>query len=124
MTRDDVEHGKPRPDLFIKAARGLEVQPERCLSLEDSHNGIRSAHAAGTMPVMVPDIVRPTDEIRAMCAAVVDDLGRPLAGAATCDGSAAWTRAGLRLRRRPDFTDCWGSGTDRIPRDRCSGSRA
>jgi HAD superfamily hydrolase (TIGR01509 family) len=74
VTRDDVEHGKPRPDLFIKAARGLEVQPERCLSLEDSHNGIRSAHAAGTMPVMVPDIVRPTDEIRAMCAAVVDDL--------------------------------------------------
>jgi HAD superfamily hydrolase (TIGR01509 family) len=74
VTRDDVEHGKPRPDLFIKAARGLEVQPERCLSLEDSHNGIRSAHAAGTMPVMVPDIVRPTDEIRAMCVAVVDDL--------------------------------------------------
>jgi HAD superfamily hydrolase (TIGR01509 family) len=74
VTRDDVEHGKPRPDLFIRAACGLEVQPQRCLSLEDSHNGIRSAHAAGAMPVMVPDIVRPTDEIRAMCVAVADDL--------------------------------------------------
>lgn len=74
VTRDDVEHGKPRPDVYIRAAAGLGVAPARCLALEDSHNGIRAAYAAGMMPVMVPDIVAPTDEIRAMCVAVVDTL--------------------------------------------------
>jgi HAD superfamily hydrolase (TIGR01509 family) len=74
VTRDDVEYGKPRPDVFIKAAGELGIAPERCLALEDSHNGIRAAYAARTMPVMVPDIIAPTDEIRAMCAAVVDTL--------------------------------------------------
>lgn len=74
VTRDDVAHGKPRPDLFIKAAEGLGIEARHCLSLEDSHNGIRSAHAAGTMPVMVPDIVPPSDEIRAMCVAIVGSL--------------------------------------------------
>jgi beta-phosphoglucomutase-like phosphatase (HAD superfamily) len=42
--------------------------------LEDSHNGIRAAHAAMTMPVMVPDILAPSDEIRAMCIAVLGSL--------------------------------------------------
>ena len=74
VTRDDVSHGKPRPDLFIKAAGDLGIEPRHCLSLEDSHNGIRAAHAARTMPVMVPDIVPPTDEIRAICIAVVGSL--------------------------------------------------
>jgi HAD superfamily hydrolase (TIGR01509 family) len=74
VTRDEVAHGKPRPDLFIRAAESLGIEPWHCLSLEDSHNGIRSAYAAKTMPVMVPDIVPPTGEIRAMCVAVVDSL--------------------------------------------------
>jgi HAD superfamily hydrolase (TIGR01509 family) len=74
VTRDEVSHGKPRPDLFIKAAEGLGMEARHCLALEDSHNGIRAAHAAGAMPVMVPDIVPPSDEIRAMCVAVVGSL--------------------------------------------------
>lgn len=74
VTRDEVERGKPSPDVFIKAASELGVDPSRCLVLEDSLNGIRAAHAAGTMPVMVPDIVGPTDEIRSMCIAIVDSL--------------------------------------------------
>jgi HAD superfamily hydrolase (TIGR01509 family) len=74
ITRDEVPYGKPRPDLFIKAAGKLGIEPKHCLSLEDSPNGIRSAHAAGTMPIMVPDILLPTDEIRAMCIAVVGSL--------------------------------------------------
>lgn len=74
ITRDDVARGKPSPDLFTRAARDLGVEPRRCLSLEDSFNGIRAAHAAGTMPVMVPDILLPTDEIRALCVAVVGSL--------------------------------------------------
>jgi HAD superfamily hydrolase (TIGR01509 family) len=74
VTRDDVPRGKPSPDVFQKAARELDCDPRHCLALEDSANGIRSAHAAGTMPVMVPDIVVPTSEIRAMCAAVLQSL--------------------------------------------------
>src|SRR3954451_16781289 len=43
VTRNDVSRGKPHPDLFLKAARDLQVAPERCLVLEDSHNGMRAA---------------------------------------------------------------------------------
>jgi beta-phosphoglucomutase-like phosphatase (HAD superfamily) len=73
-TREDVARGKPHPDLFLKAARDLGVGAERCLVLEDSYHGIRAAHAAGAMPVMVPDLLPATDELRALCVAVVCDL--------------------------------------------------
>ena len=74
LTRDDVEHPKPKPDLFLGAAARLGIDPALCVAVEDSHNGVRSAHAAGMMTVMVPDIITATDEIRAMCVAVVDSL--------------------------------------------------
>jgi HAD superfamily hydrolase (TIGR01509 family) len=74
LTRDDVQHGKPHPELYLKASQALGVKPSRCLAIEDSHNGIRSAYAAGAMPIMVPDLLIPTDEIRAMCIGVVGDL--------------------------------------------------
>lgn len=74
FTGDDVTMGKPHPEIFLKAAGALSTPPRRCVVLEDSHNGIRAAHAAGTMPIMVPDLVQPTDDIRAKCVVVVDDL--------------------------------------------------
>jgi HAD superfamily hydrolase (TIGR01509 family) len=74
VTREDVAHGKPHPDLFRKAASDLGVRPQRCLVLEDSYNGIRAAHAAGMMPVMVPDLLAATDEVCRLCVAVVGDL--------------------------------------------------
>ena len=74
LTRDDVENSKPKPDLFLRAAAGIGIAPEHCVAVEDSHNGVRSAHAAGMMTVMVPDIVAATDEVRALCVAVVASL--------------------------------------------------
>jgi HAD superfamily hydrolase (TIGR01509 family) len=74
VTWEDVERGKPHPDLFLKAAREIGVKPRRCVVLEDSPLGIRGAHAAGTMPIMVPDLLAATDELRKMCVAVVKDL--------------------------------------------------
>ena len=74
VTRDDVEHSKPRPDIFLKAALGIDVTPDNCLAVEDSHNGVRAAHAAGMITVMVPDLVQPNDEMRALCHAVFEDL--------------------------------------------------
>jgi HAD superfamily hydrolase (TIGR01509 family) len=47
VTRDDVEQGKPAPDIFLTAAQGLGVAPSDCLVYEDSDEGITAAHAAG-----------------------------------------------------------------------------
>jgi HAD superfamily hydrolase (TIGR01509 family) len=74
IARGDYERGKPAPDPFLKAAEALGVEPSHCLALEDSHNGIRAAHAAGMMTVMVPDLLEATDEIRALCARVIESL--------------------------------------------------
>jgi HAD superfamily hydrolase (TIGR01509 family) len=54
---DDVEREKPNPDLFGRAAGALGLDPEVCLALDDSHNGIASAYAAGCKVVMVQDLV-------------------------------------------------------------------
>ncbi|HWI20169.1 MAG TPA: HAD family phosphatase [Vicinamibacterales bacterium] len=74
VAHGDYEHGKPHPAPFLKAAEKLGVAPEDCLALEDSYNGVRSACAAGMMTVMVPDLLSPTDDIRAICLHVALDL--------------------------------------------------
>jgi HAD superfamily hydrolase (TIGR01509 family) len=70
----DYENSKPAPDPFLTAAQRLGVASHLCLALEDSHNGVRSASSAGMMTVMVPDLLEPTDEIRALCSFVARDL--------------------------------------------------
>lgn len=74
VTFEDVARGKPHPDIFLAAARAVGASPQRCVVLEDSPLGIRGAHAAGTMPIMVPDLLAPTDALRKLCVAVVKDL--------------------------------------------------
>jgi beta-phosphoglucomutase-like phosphatase (HAD superfamily) len=74
VTCDDLERGKPHPDIYLCAAKRLGVPAARCLALEKSHNGVRAAHGAGMQVVMVPDLLGPTDEMRAKCEAVVPDL--------------------------------------------------
>jgi len=78
LTRDDVTRGKPSPDLYLLAASRLGLSPELCVAVEDSNHGVTSAHAAGAITIMVPDILPPTDESRTRCVAVVDDLGAVL----------------------------------------------
>lgn len=63
---DQVTHSKPDPEIFLKAAEALNAKPEECYIIEDSFNGIRAAHAAGMHPVMVPDLLEPDDEIKAL----------------------------------------------------------
>ena len=75
-TRSDVARGKPAPDLFIKAANELGVRAERCLVLEDSHNGVRAAVAAGCCPIMVPDLLAATSEMEDACLAILADLDK------------------------------------------------
>jgi HAD superfamily hydrolase (TIGR01509 family) len=74
VCRGDYENGKPAPDPFLRAAERLGVEPRSCLALEDSHVGVRSASAAGMMTVMVPDLLEPTEELRALCVLVARDL--------------------------------------------------
>ena len=74
VARGDYANGKPAPDPFLKAAGRLGAAPALCLALEDSHNGVRSASAAGMMAVMVPDLIPATDEIQGLCTHVVVDL--------------------------------------------------
>jgi HAD superfamily hydrolase (TIGR01509 family) len=70
----DYATGKPAPDPFLRAAERLGADPARCLALEDSHNGVRSAAAAGMMTIMVPDLLEPTEEMRTLCLLVARDL--------------------------------------------------
>ena len=60
MTGNDVENGKPAPDIFLSAAEGLGVDPGECIGVEDSFNGILGLSAAGMKPVLVPDVMPPT----------------------------------------------------------------
>jgi len=71
---DEVDNGKPAPDIFLAAAQLLGAPPERCVVLEDSFSGIRAAHAANMIPIMVPDLAQPTEEIRSLAHAIVPSL--------------------------------------------------
>jgi HAD superfamily hydrolase (TIGR01509 family) len=62
VSSEEVAHGKPAPDVYLEAARRLEVDPERCAAVEDSNAGIRSAKAAGMRVVAIPNAAYPPDE--------------------------------------------------------------
>ncbi|WP_038344151.1 bifunctional mannitol-1-phosphate dehydrogenase/phosphatase [Acinetobacter sp. A47] len=62
---DEVEKGKPHPEIFIKAAQKLNVQPQQCLMFEDSENGICSACDAGGVTILFKDIKEPNDSMLA-----------------------------------------------------------
>jgi HAD superfamily hydrolase (TIGR01509 family) len=79
LTRDDVARSKPSPDLYLLAAERLGLRPQHCIAIEDSNPGVAAAHAAGTITLMVPDILPPTEETLARCAVVLPDLGAVLA---------------------------------------------
>lgn len=71
---EDIEHHKPAPDVYLVAADHLGVEPTRCVTVEDSFNGVRAGAAAGMRTIMVPDYNEPTPEIRALCAEVLTTL--------------------------------------------------
>jgi HAD superfamily hydrolase (TIGR01509 family) len=74
ITKDVQTRGKPHPEPFLKAAEALGVAPADCLALEDSHNGVRAASAAGMMTIMVPDMLDPTEEMRTLTVRIARDL--------------------------------------------------
>jgi len=64
VTREDVTHGKPHPEPYLTASDRLRQQPESVLAIEDSPTGVASAHAAGLMTIMIPDLIEPDADTR------------------------------------------------------------
>lgn len=71
---DMITMGKPNPDIFLKAAELLGLQPQECIVVEDSPAGIRAAYAAGMKAVLVPDQAAITQEIIDMSDVVLKSL--------------------------------------------------
>ncbi|MCM1083710.1 MAG: HAD family phosphatase [Clostridium sp.] len=71
---DMVEKSKPAPDIFLRACNELGVKPCHAYAIEDSYNGIRSAHGAGLSCIMVPDLAPATDEMRELSEQILPDL--------------------------------------------------
>lgn len=69
VTGDEVQHGKPAPDIFLKAAALLGASPSLCLVLEDSEAGVRAARAAGMLAILIPDLKRPAQAVVDLAAA-------------------------------------------------------
>jgi HAD superfamily hydrolase (TIGR01509 family) len=55
VSSEEVAAGKPAPDVYVEVARRLGLEPAECTAVEDSHNGIRSAKAAGLRCVAIPN---------------------------------------------------------------------
>ena len=70
----EVKRGKPYPDIFLKAAEDLHLDPQECYVFEDAYNGVRAGHAAGCETIMVPDLAQPDAEIRSLAAGVCTTL--------------------------------------------------
>jgi HAD superfamily hydrolase (TIGR01509 family) len=75
VSSEEVARGKPAPDVYLEAARRLGVEPPRAVAIEDSANGIRSAHAAGMHVVAIPNrAFPPPAAVLARAAVVVDSI--------------------------------------------------
>jgi HAD superfamily hydrolase (TIGR01509 family) len=75
VSSEEVERGKPAPDVYLEAARRLEIEPAHAAAIEDSASGIRSAHAAGMYVVVIPNrAFPPPDDVLALADVVLDSI--------------------------------------------------
>lgn len=74
ISGDMIKETKPSPEIYLKACEALHVKPGAAVALEDSLNGIKSAYAAGMLPVMIPDLTKDTKEVDGMLAAKLNNL--------------------------------------------------
>jgi HAD superfamily hydrolase (TIGR01509 family) len=75
VSSEEVANGKPAPDVYLAVARELDVDPDECVAIEDSTNGIKAAVAAGMRTIAVPNReFRPADDVLTTAAGVVPSL--------------------------------------------------
>ena len=76
ISAHQVQNGKPKPDVYLYAVSQLGLQPDECIAVEDSPNGVISASDAGCRTIMVPDLTEPDDELKkriyAVCYSAAD----------------------------------------------------
>ena len=73
-TGDMVEHGKPDPEIYLKACKSIGLDPKDCIAIEDSPNGLRSAKSAGLSTIMIPDLIPYTDDLKPIADTVIDSF--------------------------------------------------
>ena len=73
---NEVTEGKPAPEIFLRAAAGIGIAPERCVALEDSSVGVHAASAARMLTIMVPDLHQPNAATAALADYVIPDTAR------------------------------------------------
>lgn len=71
-----IANGKPAPDIYLTACKALKLNPDQCIALEDSPNGIKSAYSAGCKAVMIPDLTPPDDYSKSVVYAVCESLDK------------------------------------------------
>jgi HAD superfamily hydrolase (TIGR01509 family) len=74
VAKEDCVNGKPAPEPFLTSAARLGVDPLSCWALEDSPNGIRSAHDAGMEAIMIPDLLAPDADTVSLCCHIGSSL--------------------------------------------------
>ncbi|MFC2021066.1 HAD family hydrolase [Chloroflexota bacterium] len=71
---DQILHGKPNPEIYLTACRKLGEEPTNCLAFEDSDNGVLAAYEAGLTVIQVPDLVEPSEKVKALGHKIVKSL--------------------------------------------------
>ena len=71
---NDIEHGKPAPDIFLKAADAMGVDPTECYVLEDGLNGVYAGIASGATTIMIIDLTEPDEKAKEGCVGIYNSL--------------------------------------------------
>lgn len=74
MGGDQLKRSKPEPDIYLMTCDKMGISPGQAYAIEDSYNGIRSSYRAGMRPIMVPDMLPATEEMRAKSVVVLENL--------------------------------------------------
>ena len=69
-----AKKSKPEPDIYLEACKRMGITPESAYGVEDSYNGMRSLHAAGLHPIMVPDLLEANEEMQSLAEVILPDL--------------------------------------------------
>lgn len=75
---DQVTKGKPDPEIFLKVAQKLGVEPAQTIIFEDAHSGVRAAAAGGFQIVLIPDLLPATPQISQLCTQTLESLRTPI----------------------------------------------
>lgn len=71
---NEVEKGKPEPDIFLLASKKLGVEPKKCIVLEDSERGILAASRAKMIPIWIPDLIKESNIAKENAEYICDSL--------------------------------------------------